>query len=183
MRSLLCVRKIAALLPLAAWPEEMTERTDAHHSGNMATTPIARTRVAREFGIFFTGTDHDACCGTNPGGNGGACGEVERAIFQSSLRSVQHYRGDTVHSLSGDFRWLSVQHSVQQRGKYLPSRERNCGCGKFLCGDFQQCRWRGSIWLDGGGPEPKRDAAIQAKRICPGHVRHHDLHIDVRFHQ
>jgi hypothetical protein len=49
MWSLLCVRKIAAHLLLAARPKEMTDRTDAHHSGNMDTAPIQRTRVAQEF--------------------------------------------------------------------------------------------------------------------------------------
>jgi hypothetical protein len=56
MGSPLCVRKIAAHLLLAARPKEMTQRTDAHHSGNMDTTPIQRMRVAQEFGIFSTAT-------------------------------------------------------------------------------------------------------------------------------
>jgi len=81
MGSLLCVRKIAAHLLLAAWPKKMTERTSDYHSVNMDMAPIQRTRVAQEFGIFSTGTDDDACCGIDPRGNGGACGEIERSIF------------------------------------------------------------------------------------------------------
>jgi hypothetical protein len=80
MCSLLCVRKIAAHLLPAACSKEMTERTGAHHSGNMDTLPIQQTRVAQEFGIFSTGTDDDACCGIDPRGNGGGWGEIERSI-------------------------------------------------------------------------------------------------------
>src|SRR5258707_10420380 len=95
MRSLLCVRKIAAHLSLAAWPEEMTERTDAHHSGNMDTTPIRRARLAQEFGIFSAGTDDDACCGIDSGGNGGGGGGGKRFIFFKLVPRVPQLLGPT----------------------------------------------------------------------------------------
>jgi hypothetical protein len=81
MLSLLCACTIAAHLSLEAWPGEMTERTDAHHSPSIDTATIQQAPLAQEFRIFSPGTDDDACCGIDPGGVGGACGEIERSIF------------------------------------------------------------------------------------------------------
>jgi hypothetical protein len=63
------------------WPNEMTERRDAHHSSSSDTATTRQTRLAWKFGIFASGTDHDVSDRNYSGGIGGARGEVEPAIF------------------------------------------------------------------------------------------------------
>jgi hypothetical protein len=78
------------------WPDEMTERTDAHHSSSSDTATTRQTRWAWKFGIFASGTDHDVNGRNYLAALAVPAVKPERTIFYKSRRSRR-----TVHKIAG----------------------------------------------------------------------------------